>query len=286
MNTQKSKNLFYLIALMVALLFYSTDIYSQANWFKTGSDPGKYIMGADSSVQHNQQNAFTISSIDKEIPGFGSYMQTSTADKYLGKRIRMTGYMKSKDVTAWAGFWLRVDQAGSQQFLSFDNMQDRPIKGSTDWNKYAIVLDVPNNASSIAFGALLGGTGQIWFDNPQFEVVDNSVQTTGLYSKKDSEFVALTPQSCETESTRKSLNSDQSTFLRFKNNTSGSVTVYWINYSGQRDTSVGQIRHIASGEFVDTQTFLTHPFIVIGSDGKCYGIYEATANASIAIIKD
>jgi hypothetical protein len=103
----------------------------------------------------------------------------STPEKYVGKRIRMTGNMKSKDVTNWAGFWLRVDQADSQQPLSFDNMQDRSIKGTTEWKKYEIILDVPINASKIAFGALLVGIGQIWFDNLHFEIVDKSVQTTG-----------------------------------------------------------------------------------------------------------
>ena len=66
------------------------------------------------------------------------------------------------------------------QFLSFDNMSDRPIVGTTDWKKYDIVLDVPNNASNIAFGALLSGTGQIWFEKLTFEIVDTSVKTTGL----------------------------------------------------------------------------------------------------------
>ena len=88
--------------------------------------------------------------------------------------------MKSQGVADWAGFWLRVDQEGSEQSLSFDNMHDRPIKGTTDWKKYEIVLDVPNNASNIAFGALLAGTGQIWFANINFEIVDNSVPTTAI----------------------------------------------------------------------------------------------------------
>jgi hypothetical protein len=30
----------------------------------------------------------------------------------------------------------------------------------------------------MAFGALLAGTGQIWFDNITFGIVDNSVKTT------------------------------------------------------------------------------------------------------------
>jgi hypothetical protein len=107
-------------------------------------------------------------------------MQNSSASQYLGKRVRLTGYMKSKKVKSWAGLWLRVDQAGSQKSLAFDNMQNRAVKGTTGWKKYEIVLDVPTNASNIAYGALLSETGQIWFDNLSFEVVDTSVPTTDV----------------------------------------------------------------------------------------------------------
>ena len=162
------------------LLCCSQTIYSQTKWFPTGSAPDKYKMGIDSTLQYSGQNVATIKSTDAEINGFGTLMQSISAGKYLGKRVRMTGYMKSKDVADWAGFWLRVDQAGSEQSLAFDNMQQRAIKGSTDWTKYEIVLEVPAEASNLAFGALLSGTGQIWFHNPTFEIVDNSVPTTGV----------------------------------------------------------------------------------------------------------
>jgi hypothetical protein len=288
MTKQNFKRLYYFIGLtIILLLFNAQTIRAQIDWHTAGSDPDKYKMGVDSSIKRDNQNVMTIKSIDQEIQGFGTYMTSFKPGQYLGKRVRMTGYMKSKDVADWAGFWLRVDPADTlQDVLAFDNMYDRPVKGTTDWNKYTIVLDVPDNASNIAFGALLPGTGQIWFSNPVFDIVDKSVSTTGLQSKKDSEFVAITPKGCETEATMKSLNANASTSLRFRNNTSGNVTVYWIDYSGQRNTNADQIRQVSPGRSIDLSTFLTHPFIVIGANNKCYGIYEATAKPSIAIIKD
>ena len=287
MKSRNFKPVFFFIGITVTLLlFYSQTIKSQTNWIKRGSDPNKYQMGVDSAIQHDGKSVMTIKSIDQEIKGFGSFMQESKPEKYIGKRIRMTGYMKSKDVTDWAGFWLRVDQTGSKEYLSFDNMQDRSIKGTTDWKKYEIVLDVPNNASKIAFGALISGTGQIWFDDLNFEIVDKSVRTTGSRRMEDSDFVVVTSQSCAIESTLKSLNSDIPTYLRIKNNTAGNLTLYWINYSGQRDTSTNQIHPIAPGESIDLNTYVTHPFIIMGSNGKCFGIYLATAKPSIGIVKD
>jgi len=156
-----------------------------SGWFNAGSKPQSYEMGIDKGVGQSGKNAATIKSKDSKIDGFGTLMQQCSPDKYLGKRVRMTGYVKSENVTTWAGLWLRVDQSGSQQPLSFDNMGNRPIKGTTGWKKYEIVLDVPSNSTLIAFGALLDGTGQIWFDNISFEIVDNSVQTTDIKNVKD-----------------------------------------------------------------------------------------------------
>jgi hypothetical protein len=157
-----------------------------SGWFNAGSKPQSYEMGIDKGVGQSGKNAATIKSKDLKIDGFGTLMQQCSPDKYLGKRVRMTGYVKSENVATWAGLWLRVDQSGSQQPLSFDNMENRPIKGTTGWKKCEIVLDVPSNSSLIAFGALLAGTGQIWFDNITFEIVDNSVQTTDNKNVKDS----------------------------------------------------------------------------------------------------
>ncbi len=148
-------------------------------WYRAGSHQTSYQMFIDSSAGQDGKNVLTIKSIEEKIDGFGTLMQDFLPTKYLDKRIRMTGYMKSKDVKTWAGFWLRVDQENSKQSLSFDNMQDRAIKGTTEWKKYEIVLDVPKNASNIAFGALLSSTGQIWFEKFKFEIVDNSVPQTG-----------------------------------------------------------------------------------------------------------
>ncbi|MGV3587354.1 MAG: hypothetical protein ACO1OF_10150 [Adhaeribacter sp.] len=149
-------------------------------WGQAGSKPNSYEMGIAKGAGHDGKNAATIKSIEKDIDGFGTLMQSSSPEEYLGKRVKMSGYVKSENVTKRAGLWLRVDQAGSNQALSFDNMHNRSIKGTTGWKKYEVVLDVPENASNLAYGALLNGTGQIWFDNLTFEIVDKSVKTTGM----------------------------------------------------------------------------------------------------------
>jgi hypothetical protein len=70
----------------------------------------------------------------------------------------------------------------NKELLAFDNMGNRPIKGNTDWKLYEVVLDIPENTNKIAFGALLDGTGKVWIDDYNMEIVEKTVPTTGNYS--------------------------------------------------------------------------------------------------------
>ncbi len=170
------KSITFIATLLVAgILLLSYDL--PKGWYKAGSEPDKYDMGIAKGAGMNGKNAAIIKSKSKKIRGFGTLMQNATPDKYAGKRVRMSGYVKSENVEEWAGLWFRVDgaQKGS---LAFDNMYDRHIKGTTPWTKYEIVLDVPESATNLAYGALMGGTGTIWFDDIRFEIVEN-VPVTG-----------------------------------------------------------------------------------------------------------
>jgi hypothetical protein len=151
-----------------------------AGWFKAGSEPGDYAMTTDRAEKRGGAASATIRcTADPPAGGFGTLMQQCGAKPYCGKRLRVTGYAKSKDAEGWAGLWVRVDGM-EKSALAFDNMMKRPIKGTTDWTKYSIVLDVPEDAAVIAFGVLMGGKGQVWIDDLKFEAVGQDVEATGL----------------------------------------------------------------------------------------------------------
>ncbi len=126
-------------------------------------------MGVTSKEHHSGAKCAYIKSKESDIEGFGTYMQTSAPGNLLGRNVRMTGWIKANNVKDWAGMWMRVDGKTSSDMLSFDNMQDRPITGTADWKKCEIVLDVPKEAKDIAYGVLLSGTGEIYFDDVSFE---------------------------------------------------------------------------------------------------------------------
>jgi len=168
----------YVLAL-AACCFALASFSIPKGWQKAGSDPGSYAIGVEAGAGISGSKAGTIQSARDRITGHGMMMQEFRPGRYRGKKIRMTGYMRSQDVERWAGFWLRIDGEPGYKALAFDNMQDRPIKGTTGWTKYEIVLNVSEDAKNIAFGALLDGPGKIWFDNIRFEVVNEPTGPKG-----------------------------------------------------------------------------------------------------------
>ena len=60
--------------------------------------------------------------------------------------------------------------------VAFDNRYDRPIKGTTDWKEYSVVLDVPQNAHALAYGIFLTGTGTAWLNDVRLLEVGSEVK--------------------------------------------------------------------------------------------------------------
>lgn len=104
-------------------------------------------------------------------------MQQFNAKDFLNKRVKFSGFVKTQGVSGWCGLWMRID-GESDKCLKFDNMQNRRIQGTTEWNHYSCVLDVPDNATVINIGMLLNGKGQSWIDNISFQEVDMNTPTT------------------------------------------------------------------------------------------------------------
>jgi hypothetical protein len=149
-------------------------------WFQSGSKPDSYVIGLDDKVKYNGKQSYYMESIKNVSEGFGTLMNIEKLDKYIGKRVKLTGYIKTENIDKWAGMWMRVDGVVQGQTLGFDNMQNRPIKGTNDWTKYEIVLDVPISSTGIYYGVLIGGNGKVWLNEFSFEIVSNGVPTTNM----------------------------------------------------------------------------------------------------------
>ncbi|WPK13304.1 AraC family transcriptional regulator [Lysinibacillus louembei] len=158
---------------------------SVKGWILSGSDPYNYEMGVDHAVVHQgKASGYLKSKTVLEGDSFATMMQQFKADNYVNKRIRLSGFLKTKDVGLFSSMWMRVDNANGDT-IQFDNMSNRSITGTTNWSLYSIVLEVPKESTVISFGIILSGRGQVWVDQLTFEEVDESVLSTNLEIQSD-----------------------------------------------------------------------------------------------------
>jgi hypothetical protein len=172
----------------LALVCAALEAAPPKGWILLGSRPQEYDCSVDSANPYNGLPGVYLRSKEGiKTTGFGTMMQSFSVTQYLGKRLRLTGYLKSDSVTSWGGLWMRIDDAhqmtrGNPAVVGFDNMhdgvKDRSIKGTTAWQNYSVVLDVPEGATSISIGFLLDGPGTIWLNNVKVGVVGTDVPVT------------------------------------------------------------------------------------------------------------
>ncbi len=173
------KNRFWLILLTATVLVTCVLVVHATvprGWFLAGSKPAEFEAGVDASQAFQGHTSAYLKSKETSVDEFGTLMQSINAEQYKGKRVRLSGMVKSEEVLGWAGLWMRVDQGTSM--LAFDNMQDRAIKGTTGWKRYDVVLDVPKEATGVSFGILLAGTGEVWLNSTKFDVVEAETPVT------------------------------------------------------------------------------------------------------------
>jgi hypothetical protein len=146
-------------------------------WHAAGSQREAYKIGIDIVRVHGGKQSGFIQSIAAVEDGkFGTLMQNIKADQYRGKTVKLSTFVKTSQAERGAWVWLRIDDAKSSLL---DNMQDRLVKGTTDWHRYELVLPVSITAVGIAFGVGLSGSGQAWIDDVTLETVSTETPRTG-----------------------------------------------------------------------------------------------------------
>jgi hypothetical protein len=155
-----------------------------AGWHKNGTPAtlSNYVVGVDrAQTRAGAPSAYVKSA--ESTGGFGGMMQTIDAQAYHGKRLRLSAWIKTREVAAGAHLWFRVDGPIQGKSLQFDNMDGRAPKGNTDWAQYSVVLDVPPEATALAYGIFLMESGQMWVSDLKFEEVGVDVANTDMHSQ-------------------------------------------------------------------------------------------------------
>lgn len=150
-------------------------------WRLGAGNPAAFAFVVDSVVARSGKNSGRLSVVAGS-PGnvSASAIQSIRAEPYRGKRIKLTGYLKSRNAVfvSWArSEGLRND---SLEYSALSNVSNQESAATIDWRRIEHVLDVPAHAEAIVFGVLLRETGDLWLDDFDVAIVDDSTDTTEL----------------------------------------------------------------------------------------------------------
>ncbi len=150
------------------------------------TDEQRFEVGLDKNEFHTGTQSAYIKSIgSKPKKDFGNLMQSIVPNNYLDQRVKLTAWIKTARTSGTAQMWFRVDGEWKNDVTkpgTFDNMDDRPIRGDTGWKQYEIVCDIPPGANHVSFGLMLIGKGKIWLDDVSLTRVDKTTPLTGMFA--------------------------------------------------------------------------------------------------------
>jgi hypothetical protein len=98
-------------------------------------------------------------------------------EQYLGKRVRVSAWLKAERVSVGSGLWIRALGPNFQKIIDEGNWGKwttpgaKPLKGTVGWTHFVAELDVPLDTQCICSGMIHNGTGTMWMDDFKFEVV-------------------------------------------------------------------------------------------------------------------
>ncbi len=147
-------------------------------WQFYGLSQEHYAASIDKGVFYKGTQSARLEAVSETAPGSAGVHQIIDAANYRNKRIRFTAFIKTLDVEDRCGLYLSVSTHGYPAEL--DDMSNRPIKGTTDWQQYSVVLDVDKDSRRINYGLFLAGSGTAWIDAAALETVGEDVVSTNI----------------------------------------------------------------------------------------------------------
>jgi len=164
-----------------------------AAWASSRGSPALYVIGVETGAAHGGLAAAYVSRAAATSPfaapaasrvaaaeSTGAVLsQFLRADGFRGRRVRWSGWLRTTGISGkGAGLWMRIDGPGACQ--GFDNMQPRMVLGTSGWEQFSVVLEVPGNAVGIALGLYVMGAGDLLADDFALEAVGDDVPVTNL----------------------------------------------------------------------------------------------------------
>jgi len=171
----KSETIKMISKLALAIMAFSVSgfIFSgdKPEFLPASKDSGNnYQVGVDPTVSYTGEPSRFIKATDSESGISSVHVRTIDGEKYRGKKLLLTGYIKPQDVKRRADLWVQFK--GSMNNYRMNGLFAPPVHGTTDWILYEVTLHVPGDNERIDLGFLLDGTGQVWLDGMEFQMIE------------------------------------------------------------------------------------------------------------------
>lgn len=141
----------------------------------TQYDPKQPLIVPDAEIKHSGNLSLSI----ERRPGDTASQFTARAVTipvdFNGDKIKISGWLKTENVSAYAQLWLRQDD-DKGRLLILANYPRTSLKGTTGWTRYDTTLILHERASVIYFGFLIVGSGKVWCDDLDIEVDGKPLQ--------------------------------------------------------------------------------------------------------------
>lgn len=177
------------VLLVACLLFSKLTLKAQMlpnAWTKSGTWASSYSMKIKPNEGLNNSNALLLESIGKNIMGSGAIIQTISSSNYVGKRIKLSAYIKTENVNNFACLVLCSQQNVANFWNNDASVSDDKktfLKGNHTYKKIDCYLNVTDNFGNIVLGAMIKGEGKIWLDRFNLEIIENIKETGNELSK-------------------------------------------------------------------------------------------------------
>lgn len=136
--------------------------------------PSLYRFGLDREIRHGGKSAGFLESHDADFAKnhYARLEQSIDAATHRGKRLRLSAFLKTKDVKKSAGLDVVIPHKYSD---SEDRFSLKPaLEGSTDWKRYEVEFTVNHYATQVDFCVKLYGAGRIWIDDVALDVIGDA----------------------------------------------------------------------------------------------------------------
>jgi hypothetical protein len=146
-------------------------------WRITGRDATNCTLESDHSYAQSGAASALLRSSNSGPAQWCAIIQSSAPGRYQGTRLQFSAYLSTQASAGGGSLWFRADDAQGLT-VAFETQVLRPLGGNSPWTFEVIVIDVPETARAIFYGAAFRNGGLMWMDSAEFNVVDKTVPLT------------------------------------------------------------------------------------------------------------